>query len=319
MHAEPVVAASVFEHHRTIHAARKLGRDQVGVLVLVLVAEAAAHVLGDDAHLVILQAEVAGGIVAAIGNPLGRRVQGQLVAFPGRQRATRLHLGIVHETGLVALFENPIRFGKSRFHVADARSHRLELIAGIRAHVAFRPDAGRVIRQRFLGFEHERQFLVYDFDQVQRRLGDITVGGRNRRDRIAHATHRIVEDIAPVNGRVLDRVVVLPPSRNTSRAPDDGAGLVGDHVEHAGQGQSRGNVDGGNARMRMRAAQHPRVDHAGQFDVPGVLRRAGDAFDRVYARGIVADRLQWLKADPGWLRHATPPSPAATTASTMAL
>ena len=71
--------------------------------------------------------------------------------------------------------------------------------------------------------------------------------------------------------------------------------------------------------MGMRTAQHARVDHAGQFEVPGVLGRAGDAFDGVDAGRVVADRLKWLKADSGRLRHAVFPPPAETTASTMAL
>src|SRR5262245_40783065 len=51
MHAEPVVAARVFQHDRRVGVAGERGGDEVGVLVLILVAESAAHVVAHYAHV----------------------------------------------------------------------------------------------------------------------------------------------------------------------------------------------------------------------------------------------------------------------------
>src|SRR5919109_1322999 len=56
MHAEPVVAARVFQHDWRLGVARQRGGDQVGVLVLILVAESPAHIVAHDAHLLVFQA-----------------------------------------------------------------------------------------------------------------------------------------------------------------------------------------------------------------------------------------------------------------------
>ena len=56
-----------------------------------------AHILADDPNLVLRYPEVAGGIVSAVRNSLGRSVQSQFFSLPERQAGTTLHLGIVHE------------------------------------------------------------------------------------------------------------------------------------------------------------------------------------------------------------------------------
>ena len=243
VNAEPVVAAGIFEHYRARNPAGKLGGDEVGVLVLVLVTETATHVLGDNPHLVVFETKIPGGVVTAIGDALGGRVQGELVAFPACQSAAGLHLGVVHEAGLVTLLEDLVSLGKARFHIADAGGHGFRIVAGIGAQIAFGPDSRRVLGQGGFGFEYERQGFVFDFDQRQRFLGDVAVGGRHRSNGIAHTAHGIVEDIAPVDGRVLDRIIVLPPAGNRARAPDDGTGLMGNYIEHARQGEGSGGID----------------------------------------------------------------------------
>ena len=84
------------------------------------------------------------------------------------------------------------------------------------------------------------------------------------------------------------------------------------------------------ARVRMRAAQHARVQHARQLDVARVVRVAGHALDGVDARRRVADGLHRRDAGAAvrrgavgcWLIAHLPRSsvrraaPAATTAST---
>ena len=97
VHADEVFLARELELHRRAGLLREHRGDQIGVLVLVLVAEVAAHVLADDADLLLRDAEIARHVGAAVGDAAGRRVDGQLVAVPGGDADARLHLGVVHE------------------------------------------------------------------------------------------------------------------------------------------------------------------------------------------------------------------------------
>ena len=103
MHAEPVVTARVFQHDWRLGVARQRGGNQVGVLVLILVAESSAHIVAHDAHLLVFQAQIPGHVMAAIGNALGRGIQGQRLALPVRQGAAGFQLRVVHKAGVIAL------------------------------------------------------------------------------------------------------------------------------------------------------------------------------------------------------------------------
>src|SRR5262245_63069192 len=70
MHAEPVIAARVFQHDRRVGVSGERRSDQVSVLVLILVAESTAHVVAHDAHLLVFQSQIPGHVMAAIGNTL---------------------------------------------------------------------------------------------------------------------------------------------------------------------------------------------------------------------------------------------------------
>ena len=159
----------------------------------------------------------------------------------------------------------------------------------VQREVALGPDLRRVRLERLFRIEHERQHLVVDRDQPQRFFGDVAIDGRDRRDRLADEAHRVVERVAPLLGDLLDLVVVLLAAGDRPGAPDDLAVLVRDDRLHAGQRARLRRVDATDARVRMRAAQHARVEHARQLDVAGVGRLAGDALDGVDARRRVAD------------------------------
>ena len=82
VHADEVFFARQLELHRRARLLRQHGGDEIGVLILVLVAEVAAHVLADDAHFFRRDPEVARHVGAAVRDAAGRRVDRQLVAFP---------------------------------------------------------------------------------------------------------------------------------------------------------------------------------------------------------------------------------------------
>ena len=68
--------------------------------------------------------------------------------------------------------------------------------------------------------------------------------------------------------------------------------FTGNHRFHAGHRARGTQVDGNNARIRMRAAQHRAVQHAGHLDVGNVQCRAGDFGYGVSALHIFADDQQ---------------------------
>src|SRR5579871_2657783 len=63
------------------------------------------HVLRDHANFLIGNSEIAGDVVAAVGDAAGRRVDRQLVAVPLGHGRPRLHLRVVHESGAETVFK----------------------------------------------------------------------------------------------------------------------------------------------------------------------------------------------------------------------
>ncbi len=94
--------------------------NQIGILILVFVAEAAAHVLADDAHFFVGYAQIAGHVMAAIRSALGRRVDRQLVALPAGDADARLHLRVVNVSRGVAVFEHVVGCSKTFFDISAA-------------------------------------------------------------------------------------------------------------------------------------------------------------------------------------------------------
>ena len=196
VHADEVFLARQLQLDRR---ARLLGQhrgDEIGVLVLVLVAEVAAHVLADDADLLVRHAEIAGDVVPAVGDAAGRRVDRQLVALPTRHAGARLHLGVVHEGGGIAIFEDLRRRLQRLVDVAAFLADRLRFVAVVEREVAFRPDLRRAGLERLLHVEDERQQLVVDHDEGERFFGDVPVDRRHRGHRLADEPHRVVEGVA---------------------------------------------------------------------------------------------------------------------------
>ncbi len=138
---------------------------------------------------------------------------------------------------------------------------RLELVARIGRDVPLGPDLDRVVLQRRFLVEDERQYFVVDGDQPHGVFGDVAVHGRDGGNRLADVAHRVVERVTPLRRDLLDVVVVLDAARDRAGAPDVVAVLVRDDCLDAGQRARLREIDGFDARVRMGAAQHLRVQH----------------------------------------------------------
>ncbi len=292
MNADEVFLARELELHRRGRVLRQHRGDQIGVLILVLVAEVAAHVAADHADLFRRDAEVTRHVGAAVGDAAGRRVDGELVGVPGRDAHARLHLRVVHERGRVAILEDPIRRREAFLDVPSLCANRHVLVPRVGRQVAFGPDLRGAGLERVLGIEHERQRLVVDRNQLQGLFGRVTIDRGDRRHRLADESHGIVERVPAVLRDLLDLFVVLRAAGNGPGAPEDRAVVVRDDRLHAGHGQRLRRVDPDDARVRMRASQDARVEHAGQLDVAAVGRLACRPLDRVDAMRGVAERRE---------------------------
>ena len=121
------------------------------------------------------------------------------------------------------------------------------------------------------------QLFVFDFDQLQRLLGDLRRIGQHRGDRIADIAHLVDgDDRLILVGRAILEVEALDVIARQGR-------------DNAGQLFGFRGIDLDQSRVRHRAAQYPRMGHARQLDIAGIDRLAADFFDGVDPVRIGAD------------------------------
>jgi YD repeat-containing protein len=213
-------------------------------------AETAAHVLRDDAHALLRKLQPGGDFLAYRKDALGRLVEHQRVALPGRGAAVRLQRVVQRRLRGVSLVDHDVGFAQTPFHVAADLNHRLAALAVV--------QPGR-----------EWQRLVVDANQTQRILGDLFGHGRDRGNLVADEAHRAIEEAA----------VSVPLDLGRVRTREHGV--------HAGQRFGARSVDARDARMRQRASQYARVELPLEPDVAGILRAAADlvrSFDAGHRR-----------------------------------
>ena len=127
--------------------------------------------------------------------------------------------------------------------------------------------------RRGLRVGHRRQRLVIDLDQLERVLGGVSVLGHDHRDDVADVAHHVLGD-AVIGGDLQVRVGEQPGAGGRlDRAVRVGVGVDGDHP---GRRRRRARVDRPDPGVGVRAPEHGGVHHAGQRQVVGVGRRAGD-------------------------------------------
>ncbi len=136
----------------------------------------------------------------------------------------------------------------------------------------------RARRHRLIQRKNARQHFVFDNNTVYRGARGFRIGGGDRGDFIADITHL-------ADGQ---RIEV-----GAEGAPFAFCGvLAGDHGLDAGHAARGAGVYGQDARMRMRAAQHGGMQHAGHVEVGDILCGAGDLGYGIGALHILADDQQ---------------------------
>ena len=216
------------------------------------------------------------------------------------------HLGLLEARGDVAVPEL-----QALGHVG--RALRLGLDA-LRVLVFMQQRRTRLHRLDHV--DHVRQHLVFDLDQRQRRARHRLASRSDRRHRMAvierlFARHHVARDVAEIDHEFAHR-------RHFIRHL--GEIVARDHRLDARQRQRGGGVDGLDARVCVRTAQHLADQLSGQVVVGAEARAAGHLVDAVGPQRPRADELQFLFLVLERGRHDQPPRisrAASSTASTI--
>ena len=252
-----------------------------------LVAEAAADVRGDDPDLVLGQAKE-----QRVQRPV--RVRGLRGGPHGQLPADLVHVG-----------DRPARLQRGRVdprveHVlADRHLGVAEDLVGAFGVAGLPVEdvvAGPVLQvvadergvgvQCLAGVGHRGQQLVLHVDQLERVPGRVVVVGH-------HERHLLALEPDLVGGQ--HGLPVTGQGGHPGQAAS-GQGLAGDDGLDLGVGLGRDGVDGDDPGVRVRAAQHRAVEHAGQVHI-------------VHVRALAADEpLVFLAQHPPEARgHCDPP------------
>jgi hypothetical protein len=245
------------------------GADRLLVVEEDLGAEPAAHVGGNDPHLVLGDAQHEGGHEQAVhvwvlrGYPESEVAGGVLVA---RHAGPRLH-GVGHQPLVddalldhdVGLLEGGLRLGG----IADLPAERHV----VRRHLV---DLGRALLGGALGGRHRRQRLPVHRDQIGGVVGGVLALGDHHRDRIAHVAGGLAGQ------RRVRRDLQLGQEPAAGQRVDPGHVLAGEDGDHAGMRLGLGDVDAADLRVAVRAPHERGIGHAGKLEVVGVVALAGD-------------------------------------------
>ena len=195
------------------------------------------------------------------------------VGVGAREAGVRLDIALVHGRRLEAHLHDFVGRGEARGDVAHLVLDALRDVRGLRRrgldaagdHVL--EEERRVGLHRLIDVDDVRQHLVVDLDQLQRLLGDGRGGRGDGGDGVAlveHllARHDVARHVPEIHGDALgtDVVELLV-----------GKVLGGHHRLHALQLLRLRRVDGADARVRVRRAQHLAPQHAGQGEIGAVL------------------------------------------------
>ncbi len=245
-------------------ALRKLCGDVREVAGAVLRAEAAAHVLAHDAHLVLRQAERLGHLLAHAPDELCRDVDDERVAFPLAHRLVRLQRVVHHGLRAVRRLDDDVRLR--------------EALCDVAARVLARILQQLLALDCELGVEQRLQDVPFDVDERERgaRLAE-RVGG-DRGDRLALVVRLAREGFDRVRLQHGAHAGRLRRAREID-ALDARAGVRG--AQH-GRVQHPGQLDvGGVARLAGRA-------------LDPVLAARGPADDGLRSIGPL---LEWILLD----------------------
>ncbi len=135
---------------------------------------------------------------------------------------------------------------------------------------------------------HRKQHFVFYFDEAQCFFGDMRTGRGDGGDRMAVVEHFVVrEDIHRQVHRVDDHLAGLLELVLGLRQI-----LAGDDRLDAGELERLVDIDRFDIRVRVRAAQHLAVQHAGERIVGAVLGAAGNFVNAVVPNRTGADNFE---------------------------
>ena len=206
----------------------------------------------------------------------------------------RLDVGLMHRLGGVAALDDDIGFLEARLDVAFVEIHPLgdvrrlgRLGLEVRREQVLVQDR-RVVRHRRLDVDDVGQHLVFDVDQVERRVADRLRDGRNRGNRVSLikclvARHAVAREVAEVHRPFADERLFRW---------NIGKVVGGDDRAHAWQLQRLARIDRHDARMRVRRALHLAPQHARHHHVRAEHGAAGDLVHAVGTDRTRADNSQ---------------------------
>ena len=210
---------------------------------------------------------------------LGRRPERDLVADPLRDHRARFHRARDQPLLPVVALEHDRRVAEGGVHVAVGEDPLVALVAGL-VHL------GRVRRPARCACRAP------------------AAAARSPRRSAASASAAVYRSRATTSGHGLADVADLVDRHRRVRRDEDvrrhrprarQAALLGGEVgageggDHAGLVERAADVDPGDLRVRVRAAQEGHVQHAGQLDVVGPVGLAGDQLGVFLAQPGPAD------------------------------
>ena len=240
---------------------RELRGDEGVFARAVLRAEAAAHVLADDAHLVGGQVEGLRLLLGHAPDVLSRGVDLEHVAVPAADRLVRLHRVVQHRLRAVGRLDDDIRLGEPAFEVA--------------ALVAARLVDQRAAGDRLVGIEQRFQHLPLDVDQGERlaRLAEAVGADRRNRSALVGAVRR---ELRRVSGA--DRAAHARRRERGREIQAPGASVRIWRAQHRGV-EHAGEVDVGRVARLAACAGEPVVARVRPPD--DVARAGGPLLERV--------------------------------------
>ena len=288
----------VFHHNGTALAVHGQRNDDTLDGGTGLGAEAAAHVGGDDAHLV--QRDIKGG-----GKGLTNRVR-RLAGSPNGALAVRLVLGyrdVVLDGGMlnmgymVLMLGDVILIGmlfgilEGSIGIAltdDVMVRDIGMRLGMEDGYYFISmqlgvDEDSVLGHTLHGVVDDGQRLVLNLDQLAGGLGDLRGLGCNGNNGLT----------AELNGIDCQEVFILQVQTAAL-----GVVVAGDYIMYALERLGSGNIDADDLGMGIGALYTLGIQHAGPFHIANVFGSAGNLLNAVYTRNTYANIFTHYLAPP---------------------
>ena len=264
--------------HRPPREDRELRHHDLVTERVALAAEAAAVGRGDDADLGGGELEHLGEGAVHIVRRLGRAPERELAVGQGRPVGHRRVL--LHRQMRAALEEeqvlaHQIRRGEPLVHVAELEVDEFVDVAAVAVVV----DAGLGVRHRILSVRDRAQRLVGHVDQVERGGRDFLTHRGDACHRVAHEAHLVARQ----------GMLILAHGQNPE---GDRQVSTRQHSLHTRQGLGSRGINTRDAGVGMGTAEQLGVQHAGEEEVVGESRHAGDFGGRVHFADRRADHAQ---------------------------